>query len=152
MKKNKTFMNSRIFFILMIALAISSQVFSQADRITVIINGKKAGEKMVAEDPVIVSVNKNRYKKLSGLTVMIRQASVNKIYKRTLQITGANEELLFRVPEQRSKPGSYKINLIKTRTLLLKQDIIKVFLAEDPPNEMMRIPSKRKLLVELHLK
>ena len=145
-------MNTRLFLILIIALAFSTEVFSQNDRITVIINGKKAGEKMVAEDPAIVSVNKTRYKKLTGLTVMIRQGAVNKIYKRTLQITDENEERLFQVAEQRSKPGVYKINLIKMRPLLLKQNIIKVFLAEDPPNEMMRIPSKRKLLVELHLK
>jgi hypothetical protein len=95
MKKNKNFM-TRLFFIMMTALTFATEVFSQSDKITVIINGKKAGESMIAEDPAIVSVNKMRYKKITGLTVMIRQASVNRIYKRTLQITDENETVYSR--------------------------------------------------------
>ncbi len=93
-----------------------------------------------------------KYKKISDLTLIIKQVGVNKVYKRTLQITEENENQLFTINEQRSKVGLYKINLNKMREQLLKQNMLKVFLAEDPANEMMNLPSKRKLLAELHLR
>ncbi len=145
-------MNIRLFFIIIITLSFTAKVFAQTDDVTVVVNGKLFGKAAIGEDPAVINVNKLKYKKVPDLTVMIRQSSVNRIYKRTLQITDEKEQNLFSVPEQRSKIGSYKINLIKVRQQLLKQSIIKVFLAEDPANDMMRIPSKRKLLAELHLK
>ena len=135
-----------------ITFFISLQLIAQPDEVSVLVNGKRIGKTTVAEDPAIITVNKSQYIKIQGLTVMIKQGSVNKIYKRTLQVTDENETLLFKVAEQRSKIGLYKIDLTKKRQLLLKQNTIKVFLAEDPPNGMMRIPSKRKLLAEIHLK
>jgi hypothetical protein len=145
-------MVSKSIIATIITCIISLQLFAQTDEVSVSVNGKRPGKIAVAEDPVVTSVNKMQYKKISNLTVTIKQGSVNRIYKRTLQVTDENENLLFKIAEQKSKIGLYKIDLSKKRRLLLKQDIIKVFLAEDPPNDMMRIPSKRKLLAVIHLK
>jgi len=144
-------MNTRISLILL-ALIFSVKLFAQNDVVTLIINGKKVGERTVTENPSIISVNKTKYKKIFDLTVIIKHATVNKIYKRTLQITDENESLLFSVNEQKAKAGLFKINITKTRQQLLQQVIIKVYLAEDPANGMMKIPSKRQLLAELHFR
>ena len=135
-----------------ITCIISLQLVAQTDVITLSVNGKRIGKITVAEDPVVFTVNKIQYKKITNLTITIKQSSVNKVYKRTLQVTDENESLLCNVAEQRAKIGLYKIDITKKLQLLLKQKTIKVFLAEDPPNAMMRIPSKRKLLAEIYLK
>lgn len=145
-------MNKRSSLILLLALIFSVKLFAQNDVVTLIINGKKVGERTVTETPSAIKVNKAKYKKISDLKVIVEQATVNKIYKRTLQVTDENESLLFSVNEQKAKVGLFKINLTKTRQQLLKQDIIKVYLAEDPANDMMKIPSKRELLAELHFR
>lgn len=145
-------MTSKLIITTAITFFISLQLIAQPDEVSVSVNGKRIGKIAVAEDPAVITVNRTRYKKIPNLTVTIKQSSVNRIYKRTLQVTDENEQLLFRVAEQRAKIGLYKIDLTKKRQLLLKQNIIKIYLAEDPPNDMMRIPSKRKLLAEIHLK
>ena len=145
-------MISQTIIATVITFIISLQLVAQTDEVSVSVNGKRIGKTIIAEDPVIISIIKVRYKKIPGLTVTVKQSSVNKIYKRTLQVTDEDEKSLFHIAEQRTKIGLYKIDLIKKRPVLLKQDIIKVFLAEDPPNTMMRIHSKRKLLAEIHLK
>lgn len=133
-------------------IMFSANVFAQHDIVRLIIGGKVIGETTITDNPEPVSVNKLKYKKVTDLTVIIKQNTVNKIYKKTLQITDENESLLFTVDEQKTKVGVYKINLTKRRQQLLQQDIIRVYLTEDPANSMMKIPSKRQLLTELHLR
>ena len=145
-------MHNRFPILILFTLLFSVKLFAQKDVVTLIINGKKVGEQNITESPSAISVNKMKYKKISDLTVIIKQSTVNKVYKRTLQITDENESMLFSVNEQRSKVGLYKINLTKVRHQLLQQDIIKVYLAEDPANDMMKLPSRRNLLAELHLR
>ncbi|MEO7292887.1 MAG: hypothetical protein ABIW34_07280 [Ginsengibacter sp.] len=135
-----------------ITIMFTANAFAQHDIVRLMIGTKVIGETIITDNAEPVSVNKLKYKKVSDLTVVIKQNTINKIYKRTLQITDENESLLFSVDEQKTKVGLYKINLTKVRKQLLQQDIIRVFLAEDPANSMMRIPSKRKLLTELHLR
>lgn len=145
-------MKIKLIILSAIALIISGNVFAQKDVIQLVIGGKKIGEVPITENPAVISVNKMKYKKISDLTLIIKQSGVNKVYKRTLQITDENENQLYGVNEQRSKVGLYKINLTKIRQQLIKQNMLKVFLAEDPANDMMNLPSKRKLLAELHLR
>ena len=145
-------MHNRVPLLVLFTLLFSVKLFAQKDVVTLIINGKKVGEQNITESPTAISVNKMKYKKISDLTVIIKQSTVNKVYKRTLQITDENESMLFSVNEQRSKVGLYKVNLTKVRHQLLQQDIIKVYLAEDPANDMMKLPSRRNLLAELHLR
>ncbi|HEY8689889.1 MAG TPA: hypothetical protein VIM07_11695 [Chitinophagaceae bacterium] len=145
-------MRIKILFIVLFTILFSVKLFAQNDVVSLIINGKKIGEQTVTENPSVISVNKTKYNKISDLSVVVKQATVNNIYKRTLQITDENESLLFSVNEQKANAGSYKINLTKVRQQLLQQHIIKVYLAEDPANGMMKIPSKRQLLAELHFR
>lgn len=145
-------MNIKSVIITAITVIISAHVFAQKDVVRLVINGKKIGEVTITENPAVISVNKMKYKKISNLTLIIKQSSVNNVYKRTLQITDENENQLYEADELRSKVGLYKINLTKIRQQLLKQDIIKVFLAENPANDMMKLPSRRKLLAELHFR
>ena len=133
-------------------IMFSANAFAQHDIVRLIIGGKVIGETTITDNPAPINVNKLKYKKISDLTVIIKQNTVNKIYKRTLQITDENKSLLFSVNEQKIKAGMFKINLTKMRQHLLQQDTIKVYLAEDPANSMMKIPSKRQLLTELHLR
>jgi transposase len=130
----------------------SVNVSAQTDMIRVIIGGKTIAERGITANPEPVIVNKKNYKKISDLTIIVKQSAANKIYKRTLQITDENESLLFSVNEQKIKIGMFKINIVKMRQQLLQQETIRVYLAEDPANSMMRIPSKRQLLTELHLR
>lgn len=145
-------MMSRRIITTVVTFIISLQLVAQTDEINVSVKGKRLGKTVVDESPAVITVSKNGYKKISALTVTIKQSSVNKIYKRTLQVTDENEQRIFHVAEEKGKIGLYKINLTRVRQQLLKQDTLKVFLAEDPPNATMRIPSKRKLLAEIYLK
>ena len=142
----------RKIILTLVVLIFSVNVFAQNDIVRLIINGKSIGEVPITETPAVITVNKMKYKKIPDLTLIIKQKVVNKIYKRTLQITDKNESLLFSVNEQKAKIGLYKINLTKMRQQLLQHNAIKVYLAEDPANEMMRIRSQRQLLAELHLR
>lgn len=145
-------MNTKFSLILLLAFLFSVKLFAQNDVVSVIINGKKVGQQAISENPSAINVNKAKYKKISALLVMVKQSTVNNIYKRTLQITDENEGLLFSVNEQKTKTGFFKINLAKTRQQLLGQHVIKVYLAEDPANDMMKMPSKRQLLAALHFR
>lgn len=145
-------MNVRPILFLVCAIMFSVNVSAQTDMIRVIIGGKTIAERGITANPEPVIVNKKNYKKISDLTIIVKQSAANKIYKRTLQITDENESLLFSVNEQKIKIGMFKINIVKMRQQLLQQETIRVYLAEDPANSMMRIPSKRQLLTELHLR
>jgi hypothetical protein len=129
-------------------MLFAGNLFAQ-DVVSVAINGKKIGEAVVTETPAVINVNKAKFKNIKALTVMVKQAAANNVYKRTLQITNEPDSVLYQVNES-SKRGSYKINLSVFRLKILNQKIIKVYLAENPANSMMRILSKRTLLAEIH--
>ena len=86
------------------------------------------------------------------MTLVIGKNSTSSVYKTTLQVTDEDENLLYQQPEPRSKPGIFKINLVPFRRKFLSAGLLKVYLAEDPANDMMKLPSKRNLLAEIHLK
>ena len=69
-----------------------------------------------------------------------------------MEITDAKENILYSINESSSIHGWYKINPASIRAKLLKQEVIKVYLAENPANDMMKVPPGRKLLAKLHLK
>lgn len=126
-------------------------VFSQ-DVISVLINGKKMGETTITDQPAVINIKKIKYKNISAVTIIIKQAMRNDAFKRSIEITDENENSFYKVNELSSKHGWYKINLAPIRSKLLKENVIKVFLDEDPANSMMRIRSSRKLLAEIHFK
>ncbi|MDQ6756004.1 MAG: hypothetical protein M3004_03630 [Bacteroidota bacterium] len=145
-------MNFKIIFIAVFLIAAVTNVAAQKNIVTLMINGKKIGERTIVDSPAIINVNKMKYKNISDISVIIKQVSVSNIFKRSLQITDDDETQLLSVNETRSKHGVYKIPIAGIRQKIMDQKIIKIFLAEDPANPMMMVRSSRKLLAELHLK
>jgi thioredoxin-related protein len=84
-------MGYKVIIATAITFLISLQLVAQSDEVSVSVNGKKIGKIAVADDPVVVNVNKMEFKKVTNLTITIKQSSVNRIYKRTLQITDEND-------------------------------------------------------------
>jgi hypothetical protein len=132
-----------------VAMLLVINVFAQ-DVISVIINGKKIGEATIAEQPAIINIKKIKYKNISAVTLTVNPAKPKDAFKRTIQITDADEKILYTVNESPSKHGWYKINLAAIKPKLLKQKMLKMILTEDPANSMMKIRSSRKLLAEIH--
>lgn len=144
-------MQIKFFIAGIISILLAVNVFSQ-DVISVIINGKKIGETTISDQPAVIEIKKIKYKNLPAVTLIIKQALRNDAFKRSIEITDENESKLYTVDESSSKQGWYKIKLAAIRSNLLKENLIKVFLDEDPANSMMRIRSSRKLLAVIHLK
>lgn len=131
---------------------VSANVMAQKNFVTLLIDGKKMGDRVITDSPAIITANKLKYRKASEVILILKQIPVNNIYKKTIQITDENESVLLEANEVRSKPGWYKINIPAIKQKLLNQKIIKVFLAENPANDMMKMLSKRTLLAEVHFK
>jgi len=134
-----------------IALLLVANVFAQ-DMVSLLINGKKIGERTVKDRPAIIHINKMKYKNISSITITVKQAQRYSVYKRTIEITNEKEDNLYLVNESLSKKEEYQVNVAAIRLTVLKQKVIKVFLAENPANVMMKLPSRRKLLAELYLR
>ena len=128
-----------------------TSVFAQ-DAVSLVINGKKIGERIITDSPAVIDVKRSRYKNISSATLIIKQSSHNNIFKRTIEITDAYESILYTINESLLKHGWYKIDLTSMCVKLLKQEVIKVYLAENPANDMMKVRSSRKLLAVLHFK
>ncbi len=128
-----------------------ANVFAQ-DMVGLLINGKKIGERTVKDRPAIIHINKMKYKNISSITITVKQAQRYSVYKRTIEITNEEEDNLYLVNESLSKKEEYQVNVAAIRLTVLKQKVIKVFLAENPANVMMKLPSRRKLLAELYLR
>lgn len=135
-----------LFFI---SISVFVNGFTQ-DQVRVVINGRKVGETKIGDDPLNINISKLKYKDVGKVTLFVNQPSLKGAYKRTLEITDDNEINLLSVDESPSKASCYKINLTPVRSKLLLLSVIKVFIAESPANDMMRLPSRRKLLAQLH--
>ncbi|MBA3675091.1 MAG: hypothetical protein H0W75_09105 [Chitinophagaceae bacterium] len=144
-------MKTKYTLITAIALLLVANVFAQ-DMVGLLINGKKIGERTVKDRPAIIHINKMKYKNISSITITVKQAQRYSVYKRTIEITNEEEDNLYLVNESLSKKEEYQVNVAAIRLTVLKQKVIKVFLAENPANVMMKLPSRRKLLAELYLR
>ena len=144
-------MKTKYTLITAIALLLVANVFAQ-DMVSLLINGKKIGERTVKDRPAIIHINKMKYKNISSITITVKQAQRYSVYKRTIEITNEKEDNLYLVNESLSKKEEYQVNVAAIRLTVLKQKVIKVFLAENPANVMMKLPSRRKLLAELYLR
>lgn len=125
--------------------------FAQNDVAGIIINGKTIGEVTIAGSPAVVNIDELKYKNVAKAVLNLKQSAVVSAYKRSIQVTDENENELYQVNESKSQPGTYNINTAAIRQKLLNKKMLKVFLLENPVNERMSIPSRRKLMIELHL-
>jgi hypothetical protein len=142
----------RTFLIFLLIQSYSSTALSQQDEISVLLNNKIIGKTFIKEDSLNVITIKKSDSKESTLTIILNLNAPNKVYKRNIELTDGNEIELSNINESTSDPGTYKVDLTGTGEKILEQQVIKIFLEENPVNEKMAIPSRRKLLAELHLK
>ena len=143
-------MTSKYFHTLLL-MGFSVVVFAQPAVVSVLINGKKIGERVIKENADIIQVQKLKFKNVTLLTVVYQQVNMSKVYKRSLEITNQDDSSLYHVQESKLKPGWFRINIPIARKIFLKEKKIKVYLLEDPANDLMALPSRRKLLVELKM-
>ncbi len=141
-------MNIKKILVTAIAILFCTNIFSQ-DKISVTINNKMRGETAVGEGPYVLTVNRSKYRNISKLVLRYKVQTTSP-YKRTIEVTDADENSIYTLVE--GKNGIYNINVSVIKKKLLNQKTIKVFLMENPANSMMAMPSRRKLLIELHLK
>ncbi len=124
-------------------------LFAQQATMSVVINGKKSHES-TNDSAEVINVRKSKYKNVSSLTLVYRQQNMSKVYKRSIEITNESGKPLYHTKESKLKPGWFPMNIVTLRNISLKEKTIKVYLLEDPANDMMALPSRRKLLAELH--
>ena len=141
-------MKYKKILITLTAIFLTSAIFAQ-DKIAVLVNNKMLGQTIVPESPVMLTVSKSKYKNLSKLTLKYTPQNQS-LYKRSIEITDGAENSIYTLDE--AKGGLYNINIASIKTKILAQKVIKVYLMENPLNDRMSIPSRRKLLIELHLK
>lgn len=142
----------RTFLIFLLIQSYSSIALSQQDEISVLLHDKIIGKTFIKDDSLNVITIKKPDSKESTLTIVLNLNAPNKVYKRNIELIDGNGNELSNINESTSDPGTYSVNLSGTGEKILQQQIIKIFLEENPVNEKMSIPSRRKLLAELHLK
>lgn len=132
---------------LFIYLPVSAQ-----DAIKVSANKKTTGWWPVTGKPARLEVYKNDLKNISTVIIDYKQQFVTPAYKRSIEVIGKDDKPIISVKESSVRKGRYNFNLTPVRKIILKQSVIRVFLIEEPADERMSLPSKRKLLGELHFK
>ncbi len=133
----------------LLSILFCTTIFSQ-DKISVIINNKMMGERVITEDPIVINASRKKYKNIYKLVLKYTLQNASSPFKRSIEITNGGEDPLYTLNE--SKGGIYNINIASIKKKLMTQKVIKVFLMENPANDRMAMPSRRKLLIELHLK
>ena len=137
------------FLLPFLLMTIPVAVFAQQATMSVWINGKKSCERIIHDSAEVINVQKSKYKNVSSLTLVYREVNISKVYKRSIDITDDSDKLLYHAMESKLKPGWFSIRIVSLRSISSKKTI-KVYLLEDPANDMMALPSRRKLLADLH--
>jgi hypothetical protein len=123
--------------------------YAQGSTISAIVDGKKTHEKVITDTPSILTIQRAKFKNVHSL-VLVCRLPVNKVYKRSVDFTDQNDLPVYHVQESKLKPGTFIINASMGRRIMAKEKIVKVYLDEEPSNDLMALPSHRKLLIEIH--
>jgi hypothetical protein len=144
----KIFLQPLLIAILSITIPIAG--VGQQATMSVLIDGKKSPERTIHDSAAGISVKKSKYKNVSSITLVYKERNMEKIYKRSIDITNDSDKLLYHTRESKLKPGWFSMSIPMLRSIRAKEKTIKVYLLEDPANDMMALPSRRKLLAVLH--
>ena len=126
---------------------------SAQDVLHLMINNKSVGQASTdMASPLTYQVSKSKYKNVRSIVLDDVQQSPVAVYKRSIEIVGDNDKQLFTTNESVTKAGRFIITKPAILKLLSKQNVLKVFLQQNPRNNMMGMPSRRNLLAELHMK
>ena len=123
--------------------------FSQIATLSAIINGKKTGEKIITETPAKLTVQRVKYKNVHSLTLVLNHTA-SSVYKRSVEFTNESGTPVYLIHESKSKLGFFIINLSQARHIISNERLLKLYLLEDPSNDLMALPSRRNLLIEIH--
>jgi hypothetical protein len=123
--------------------------FSQVATLSAIVNGKKTSEKIITETAGKLTVQRVKYKNVHSLTLVLNHHG-SSVYKRSVEFTNESGTPVYHVQESKSKRGLFIINLSQARHIIAKERLLKLYLLEDPSNDLMALPSRRNLLIEIH--
>lgn len=136
--------------LVILSMTIPIALVAQQATLSVLINGKKSPETILYDSAVVINVQKSKYKNVSSISLVYREKILPKIYKRSIDITNDSDKLLYHTRESKLKPGLFSMNIVRLRRISVIEKTIKLYLLEDPANDMMALPSRRRLLAVLH--
>ena len=125
---------------------------SAQDVLHLTLNNRSIGQLTTTETPTILETQRSKYKNIKKLVLDFRQKMAVSAYKRTLDITDEKENSIYSINESTSKPGTYIISSQSILKKMGKENVLKVFLLQNPRDNRMMMPSRRNLLVEVHMK
>ena len=128
-------------------------IAQEHNQVILLINNKFVGKLSVgSSNPVVLEEKRSRYKAVKKVALDFNQFESAAAYKRTLEITDEQEKSIYTIEESPNKPGYYFITSPSVIKKILKENTIKLYLLQNPKNNRMMMPSRRNLLVELHMK
>ncbi len=116
------------------------------------IQGKETEKKSLDEGPVSIDINKNDYKGVCNFDLVVEEKNNSSAYRNTIEIEDSNGSKLYSADESENNPGVFKINPADKCKLITSQKMLKIVLFQNPANDKMMMPSRRKQLAEVHLK
>ena len=136
-------------FQVILLMTLTTVGFSQVATLSAIVNGKKTSEKIITGIAGKLTVQRVKYKNVHSLTLVLNHR-VSGVYKRSVEFTNESGTPVYQVQESKSKRGFFIINLSEARHIVFKERLLKLYLLEDPSNDLMALPSRRNLLIEIH--
>lgn len=137
-----------LFYSLLIMISIPG--FSQQPTLTVLINGKNAGKQTIGENAGFITVHRLKFQHVSSFAIVYKEVNASNVYKRSLEVTSLSDSILDHLEASKSKTGWFNLDIHFARKIVSKESKIKLYLIEDPANDRMALPSRRKLLAEIH--
>lgn len=132
-------------------LCLSFFSASAQDVVRLSLNNKFIGEVTTGSTPAVLEVPRARYKNIKKLDLEFKQGEPVAAYKRLLEISD-NQQTQICLLNESDKAGHYVITSLPVLKKLLKENDLKVYLLQNPKDNRMSMPSRRTLLVELHIK
>ena len=115
------------------------------------INNINKGEiKMDPSKVMNAEVSLKKYAKTKSLFIEIGNTKEPGPFKQTLQLTNKDDSVLLSVPENSLHSGRFNIDIRKLKSLVRSFKDQKIYELQDPKNPMMRMPSRRSLLLNIH--
>ena len=139
--------------VLILSLWSFKAIAQEHDVVNVLINNKSVGKLSVnSSTPIAIEAKRSKYKTVKKVALDFNQFESAAAYKKSLEITDGSEKPIYSIEESATKPGYYILTSSSILKKMLKENTLKVFLLQNPRNNRMAMPSRRSLLVELHMK
>lgn len=139
--------------LLAILICVSAFSSNAQDILSLTINNRAVGHTTVNPDsPIVLQVNRSKYKNIKNIILDYKQTIPVEAYKRSIELVDEQEHVIFTSEELPGRPGRFVLHANPILKKLLQSKMLKLFLLSNPRNAMMGMPSRRNLLAELHMK